>query len=58
MSELTQCNYCTLQQMKRRAAERGVEIIMGWDAGWTTARYSDQEEPTAMFLQLTTRCAC
>lgn len=58
MSALTQCNYCTLQQMKRNAEQIGVEVIIGHDVDWITARYSDREEPSAMFLQLTTHCVC
>lgn len=59
MSELTKCNYCTLQDMRERAERRGVYVILKLDKeGWTTARYSDQERPSHHFLELTDRCVC
>jgi len=58
MSKLTRCNHCTLQRMKERASERGVEVILGRDEGWVTARYSDEDEPSAWFLELTDECIC
>lgn len=58
MSELTQCNFCSLRSMKQRAKERGVTVIMGKDEGWITARYSDEAEPSRWFLQLTDHCVC
>lgn len=62
MSELTPCNWHTLQRMKRKAAERGIEVIVTrndperW--GWTTARYEDQDEPSASFMELSDGCVC
>lgn len=68
MSELTICNRCSLDRMEARARERGVEVIVTvlhpvgdpdqHMAGWISARYSDQEEPSAWFVQLTMKCAC
>jgi len=58
MSELTRCNYCSLRAMKERAEARGVTVIVGHEDGWTTARYSDEEEPAAYFLTLSGRCEC
>ena len=62
MSELTECNYCSLKDMKRRAAARGVEVITEQGrsnmVGWISARYSDQDEPSAYFAQLTSECVC
>ena len=59
MSELTLCNFCQLQRMRKRAKERGVTVKMGQDDhGWVTARYSDEDEPSAYFMELTERCAC
>lgn len=59
MSELTECNYCVLRGMKRRAAARGVEVVLGTDEhGWVSVRYSDHEKPAAWFMALTDRCAC
>lgn len=58
MSELTSCNYCTLQRMKLRAAERGVDLVIEEDDGWITARYSDQAKPSAHFKALSDSCVC
>lgn len=59
MSEWSECNYCTLQRMRRLAEARGVEVIVEVDTyGWTAARYSDEAEPSARFLALTEECAC
>lgn len=63
MSELTTCNYCSLQKMKARAKERGVEVVVathsfGEMRGWTSARYSNEEEPSHWFMQLTAHCVC
>lgn len=63
MSELTPCNWHTLQGMKARARKRGTEVIVtkiteGDFAGWTSARFADQETPAAYFMELTERCAC
>jgi hypothetical protein len=59
VSEHTPCNHCSLEAMKRRAAERGVTVIMGRDRyGWITARYSDEDEPCAHFAILTDMCVC
>jgi hypothetical protein len=63
MSELTSCNFCSLRSMKRRAAARGVTVIVkkeseGVMKGWTSARYSDRDKPSAHFMELTDRCAC
>lgn len=58
MSELTRCNYCSLRDMHRRADERGVKVIVSNDDGWVSARFSDSDEPSAWFLQLTSHCVC
>lgn len=63
MSGLTQCNYCTLQSMRATAKARGVEVIVthlsfGEMRGWYEARYSDEDEASAYFMQLTQGCAC
>ena len=60
MSEMTPCNHCTLQSMRRRAQERGVVVVLGRDeeSGWVTARYDDEDEPCAWFVTLTDVCAC
>jgi len=49
--------------MERRAAERGATVIVELViepplAGWTSARYSDREEPMAFFLQVPEECVC
>jgi hypothetical protein len=65
VSELTPCNRCNLEAMKRRAKERGVEVVVKVVynpkdpmRGWTSARYSDEEEPCAYFQVLTEACSC
>lgn len=59
MSELTRCNHCSLKAMRERAERRGATVILDRDAeGWITARYSDEAEPSAYFMELTNRCAC
>jgi hypothetical protein len=65
MSELTRCNRCTLESMQRRAKARGVEVIVTVHTapddevrGWTSARYSDEDKPSAYFKVLTEACAC
>mgnify|MGYP007102167995 CR=1 FL=1 len=57
------CNFCMLNDMKVRAKERGVELIVvvhyeGEWKGWTTAQYSNQPKPSAYFMEVTTKCAC
>lgn len=65
MSELTRCNRCKLEDMKRRAAARGVtvDVQVVFDPhdpmhGWTSARYSDQDKPSSYYQVLTEACAC
>lgn len=63
MSDLTPCNFCTMQNMKARAEMRGVELIVqleteGDMVDWWSARYSDQTEPSAWFMAITDSCAC
>lgn len=59
MSELTRCNYCSLQEMRQLAKERGAKVILGRDEyGWITARYSDKKEPSRWFKELSERCVC
>lgn len=62
MSELTVCNLCTLRHMRREAARRGVELFLTRGAGewegWWVARYSDQREPSARFLEFSDECCC
>jgi len=70
MSDLTPCNYDSLQQMKKRAASRtdmwgnslGISVVLTRNDpeadGWVSARYSDQEKPSAYFLVLPNRCVC
>lgn len=58
MSSLTRCNYCTFDDMRRRAAGRGAAVILRQYDGWIAARYSDHDEPTAYFLELSDGCVC
>lgn len=59
MSDLTKCNYCTLALMKQVAEARGIEVIVGTDEyGWVSARFSDEDKPSAHFMTLTESCVC
>lgn len=64
MSDLTPCNYCTLQLMKRAAKKRGTKVVVirhmtGQWKGWTTAYMEDnQEQSRTRFLKLGDHCEC
>lgn len=59
MSELTTCNYCTLQDIKRRADERGATVSLSKDEyGWTVVQCSDKSKPSAWLMKLTDHCVC
>jgi hypothetical protein len=60
MSELTPCNYCSLEDMKRRAKERGTHIVLSVDPEtcWIKVRYADRKGALGYFLELTTECVC
>lgn len=64
MSRLTKCNRCNLEAMKRRGLARGVRVFVELQppfspmAGWMAARYEDQVEPSAYFMELPDECAC
>lgn len=62
---MTRCNRCKLNDMERKAAERGVTVVTQVCEtpgdplhGWISARYSDNDKPTTWFQTLTERCAC
>lgn len=59
MSELTRCNRCTLNSMIATATARGAKVFtwVGID-GWTVAKYTDRDKPSAWFLKLTEDCVC
>ena len=65
MSELTPCNRCSLRRMQARARARGVDVVVQVVTdptdpmhGWTSARYTDADKPSAYFYVLTEACAC
>lgn len=65
MSELTPCNYCTLRRMRERRQDMWgtpIEVIVTPNDpeadGWTSARYTDRDKPSAYFLELTDHCVC
>lgn len=63
MSELTPCNYCSLRRMRDDAERRGTSIVVevvdtGDMAGWTSARYANEPEPSAWFAELSDHCVC
>jgi hypothetical protein len=57
MSELTRCNYCTLQSIKARHGEDQVFIRYNGH-GWLEVRIHGKDEPLAWFLILTAHCVC
>lgn len=60
MSELTPCNWCTMQSMLRTARKRGAELLIAYGppGGWVIVGYSDRLEPSAWFMHLTGECVC
>lgn len=56
------CNRCTLRSMEATAEARGATVVVepatGEMEGWTSARYSDRDSPSAWFKLLTEECAC
>jgi hypothetical protein len=64
MNELTLCNYCTYERMKRAAKKRGTKTFIvhertGDFAGWVSAYYKDRpNQAAARFKQLTAHCVC
>ncbi|HET7110147.1 MAG TPA: hypothetical protein VFI41_04705 [Gemmatimonadales bacterium] len=62
MSELTTCNYCTLQRITARAAEDGATVetlpATGDMEGWVEVRRSDRPDPVGWFLELGDHCGC
>lgn len=58
MSELTRCNRCVFNDMRARAAGRGATVILSQQDGWVAARYSDRDEPSSWFLELSDGCVC
>lgn len=63
MSELTSCNYCTLQRIKREARERGERVLLrpAKGGGIECATHKPNEQPkkfTVWFMELTDHCVC
>lgn len=60
MSDLTPCNYCNVQWMWQRAKERRTKLIIKYDPemGMMSARYANEDKPSAWFVELTEHCAC
>jgi hypothetical protein len=61
MSDTLECNWCSLKRMHETAAARGVRVIVGPAPeldGWIVARYSDEFEPAAFFMEVPEGCAC
>uniref|UniRef100_A0A6M3JPA6 Uncharacterized protein n=1 Tax=viral metagenome TaxID=1070528 RepID=A0A6M3JPA6_9ZZZZ len=61
MSELTLCNYCSLQSMKKRAKKEGKKIKLsttraGDMAGWI--KVEEDGKAIAYFMKLSSRCVC
>jgi hypothetical protein len=62
MSSLTRCNYCTLQDMVKRANSRGARVTikpeMLGDVPWLAVYDEDRPNAIGYFMQLPTECAC
>lgn len=64
MSELTECNACSLRGIEQYASARGATVttrripITEEMGGWYEVRVSDQSEPVAYFMELTVECCC
>lgn len=57
MSELTRCNYCTLQHLKRVYGAKNLIVQPSMDfPSWTEVVVKG--ERLASFMQLTEKCAC
>ncbi len=62
MSELTQCNYCSLKSIKRRAKEKNQKVVlkpakkgkyyMGGQDVFVNGEF------VAWFMELSNRCCC
>ena len=62
MSELTSCNYCTLQDMRRRVRKEGAKIVTRDDDGWIKTYKVDRNKKETdaghSFMALTSYCVC
>lgn len=63
LSELTQCNYCTLKDITLRAADRGATVTVSPDpdprmGGMLAVQASDRDKPSAWFMALSDHCVC
>jgi hypothetical protein len=57
MSELTLCNFCTLQGIKVRYGRDKVYIRHSGH-GWLEVCIEGRDEPVVWFAALTTQCCC
>jgi hypothetical protein len=55
MSELTRCNYCSLEDIKRR--HPGAEVTTRVEERWLRV-FIDGEATERWFLELTDHCVC
>ena len=67
MSELTTCNYCTLQNIRARARKNGLQVTIEGSNCYVHPRWvkldrlnKDEKEPyfVAWFMELTDHCVC
>ena len=65
MSDLTRCNYCTLQRMQEAAQRDGDTLRTEFERPdrqtlerWTLVYRNDEVEPVAILRVLTAHCAC
>jgi hypothetical protein len=55
MSSMTQCNYCTLQELKR--TNKGKKITLEKDNGWLRVMI-DGKDGGHLFKELSDHCVC
>lgn len=56
MSELTRCNYCTLQAIKERANAKGQAVMLVHKGGWIEVEVDGKR--VASFKELSDHCVC
>jgi hypothetical protein len=55
MSSMTQCNYCTLQEIKRRNPGKKIELVN--DNGWQRVMI-DGKDGGHSFMEVSDHCVC
>ena len=56
ISELTKCNYCSLQSIRSRARSHNWSVRLDTEESWV--RVLVDNVPVAWFMELTDHCVC